>query len=487
MTEPIATLTDEGWECSALLPGQMPYARRQSYCLLGDSVMSRHVIQTTASLAFSADGPVNWLMAKMGHPLLFLNNAAVGGYTTAEALAVIESGVIAYKPGFCFFNGGWNDIAALVPTDEIIRNLKNIARRLLQAGILPIYQGLHSSTAYSSVASKNAINKINREIRQFLHRYGGKFIETYSQTLDTSTGGSLANVTRDGLHLTAFGAKLIGEGPYFDELQDILLPCKPVCSTNDYGVIHGNPLMLGNNATGAGGFTRTGFSSGNGPDGWTADVSNATGTLTNPAARTDGRAGQKCVMNITASANEGWGRFYHAIRWDTAWTAAAAVTRAIWRIPTVPNGFMYNAAVGGTTGGTEPTWPTVEGNTVVDNTVTWRAYRMPVEGEEYMAEFEFSGCSIATAGGLISPMVIMQNTGGSTLAVGYGNYYDPGSGGDLNVYPTTIEAAQFYRTPPLAIPEGCKVIIMSMRAQGANTAALTIGCNNALLYPYDAE
>lgn len=39
--------------------------------------------------------------------------------------------------------------------------------------------------------------------------------------------------------------------------------------------------------------------------------------------------------------------------------------------PTTPNGYAYMTEASGTTGGTEPTWPTVLGNTVVDNGVTW--------------------------------------------------------------------------------------------------------------------
>ncbi len=40
--------------------------------------------------------------------------------------------------------------------------------------------------------------------------------------------------------------------------------------------------------------------------------------------------------------------------------------------PTVLNGYLYECAWGGTTGATEPTWPTTIGATVVDGTVVWR-------------------------------------------------------------------------------------------------------------------
>jgi hypothetical protein len=43
--------------------------------------------------------------------------------------------------------------------------------------------------------------------------------------------------------------------------------------------------------------------------------------------------------------------------------------------PTTPNGFWYEATVGGTSGVTEPAWPVVLGGIVADGTVNWKAIR----------------------------------------------------------------------------------------------------------------
>ena len=47
-----------------------------------------------------------------------------------------------------------------------------------------------------------------------------------------------------------------------------------------------------------------------------------------------------------------------------------AVGNYAW--PTVPNGRLYKCTVAGTTGASEPSWPTTDGGTVADGTVTWK-------------------------------------------------------------------------------------------------------------------
>jgi hypothetical protein len=56
------------------------------------------------------------------------------------------------------------------------------------------------------------------------------------------------------------------------------------------------------------------------------------------------------------------------------WEAATVYGVGQQVVPTTLNGYVYEVTVAGTShASTEPTWPTTIGNTVVDNTVTWRA------------------------------------------------------------------------------------------------------------------
>lgn len=60
--------------------------------------------------------------------------------------------------------------------------------------------------------------------------------------------------------------------------------------------------------------------------------------------------------------------------WGTSWAATTAYgsdTTANYVRPTTGNGFVYRATGSGTSGASEPTWPTTIGATVVDSGVTW--------------------------------------------------------------------------------------------------------------------
>jgi hypothetical protein len=55
----------------------------------------------------------------------------------------------------------------------------------------------------------------------------------------------------------------------------------------------------------------------------------------------------------------------------TAWVTLTALTAGLYRRPVTSNGFRYEVTTGGTTGATEPTWPTTIGATVTDGTVVF--------------------------------------------------------------------------------------------------------------------
>lgn len=72
-------------------------------------------------------------------------------------------------------------------------------------------------------------------------------------------------------------------------------------------------------------------------------------------------------------------------------------------VPNPRNGFYYTVTVAGTSGSTQPTFPTVVGNTVVDGTVTWTntatapwkpTFNLPFA---YALGFQMKAAKVATA------------------------------------------------------------------------------------------
>lgn len=62
--------------------------------------------------------------------------------------------------------------------------------------------------------------------------------------------------------------------------------------------------------------------------------------------------------------------YYEAVDPD-AWVLTTAYGLGEAARPSTRNGYVYECTTAGTSAGTEPTWPTTPGNTVVDGTVTW--------------------------------------------------------------------------------------------------------------------
>lgn len=81
-----------------------------------------------------------------------------------------------------------------------------------------------------------------------------------------------------------------------------------------------------------------------------------------------------------------------------AWAATTAYSLGDRVEPTTPNTYVYEVTTAGTSGGSEPTWPTVVGSTVVDGTVVWTCIAKRHELTEIKLALTSGGLAGATAG-----------------------------------------------------------------------------------------
>lgn len=79
-------------------------------------------------------------------------------------------------------------------------------------------------------------------------------------------------------------------------------------------------------------------------------------------------SGQVTTLVATARRADSSRRWYAD---DTSWAATTAYTLATRRAPLTRNGHLYEVSTAGTSGASEPAWPTTSAGTVIDGTVHW--------------------------------------------------------------------------------------------------------------------
>ncbi len=199
-----------------------------------------------------------------------MHNAGIGGNTTAQMAARVQTDVIPYAPQFCFVAvGSPNDYGSGPGTFAYSQaNVLSIITQLLRVGITPVLVSVlpyDTTPAYAAV-----IDKLNAWGAEYAARNGLIYINTHRAVVDPATGLYLAACTTDGTHLTRVGARLVGQA--VATAMSAILPPAPIF-LSDYSVgarfnlIPGGNFQIDTNADGV-------------ADGWTAGGTTTTGSIT---------------------------------------------------------------------------------------------------------------------------------------------------------------------------------------------------------------
>lgn len=84
------------------------------------------------------------------------------------------------------------------------------------------------------------------------------------------------------------------------------------------------------------------------------------------------------------------------------WAATTAYSLGNRVEPTTPNTYVYEVTTAGTSGGSEPTWPTTVGSTVVDGTIVWTCVANRHELTEIKLALTNGGLAAATPGAALN-------------------------------------------------------------------------------------
>lgn len=462
---------------AAIAAAALAGGRRQKWRIagLGDSLTAINASGSNAAPGLASRGFISWANIILNGRLEFVGNLGVSGDTTAMILARVQS-AIAVRPDVCTVLGGANDITTGVNPDVTIANLKVIYATLRAAGITVLAMTVTPAGVYTSAQSRLHVSKINSAIRAECRAYSGmRLVDSWQAIVNPSTGAPLSGMTYDTQHFDVAGAIAIGR-----LVAEALSDAPAVTDTQSYRYdpysLVMNPEMVGDNAAGAHGFSlASGTISGTGPDGWKLD-GNSTGcaAVGTGAVSRSLMSGQYPWAQIAAtySADSKRVGFLQDVRNMRTWTAYATILQSsrIRVQPTVANGFVYMPLNSGTSGATQPTWPTTLGATVTDNDVTWMCCYLPIPGQTVIrAQVDFQITGITN--GVVPDMVVYcYDSSENFLNLQYhANYWTAGYGISADV-PTSGTLV----IPEFVLPTGCQYPQIVLNAWGLNGSAATV-------------
>lgn len=189
--------------------------RAATVVLFGDSRTADCNLATTPNYYTTNLSWWDWGQARTtGGPVFeVVSNAGIGGNTTTQMLARFDTDVTPYSPAAMTLWGGTNDgWATTADCDASLANMKAILAKAQSQGI---YTFLITETPSSlkGATYNSLVPYFNNGLRYLASTLPGIEVwDFYSQVVDpTSSNGSPKSILlRDGLHLNALGASILG-------------------------------------------------------------------------------------------------------------------------------------------------------------------------------------------------------------------------------------------------------------------------------------
>lgn len=316
----IGSVTDSvgGWVGRSL-------AGQRTIVLFGDSRTANATGISASTAKYLAFDWFGWGQAHVpGGPVFqVIANAGIGGNTTAQMKARIQTDVFALNPHAMTIWGGTND--AWVTAADVDASVANMTSMIGDARARGIHVFLISETVCNTkTTSFNLlVMRYNDLLREFaLATPGVEYWDFNSQIIDplNASLNTVANVTYDGLHLSATGAYLCGKNIVAPALAK--WPCLGVSLVQHIKDNRANSTNSRNLLSG-GMFQGSGGSLGTGHTGTAPTKVTTSGTCTatvSTVSRSDGFGNNlHAVVSATSSSDT----FNAAIALDVAPTAGA--------------------------------------------------------------------------------------------------------------------------------------------------------------------
>lgn len=284
-----------------------PVSRAPLCVLFGDSRTADCTYDDATNVISTNNDWFTWgQAANAAGPVFEVVNKGIGGNTTTQMLARIQTDVLDLKPSHMTLWGGINDSwASYAEVDATYARMVEMMELAHAAGVYVfLISETTASTGVKPAPYQLQVQYFNDLLRAYAASHPGvEFWDFNAQIVDplSTVGQPLTGLLRDGLHLGPKGASKLGKNVVAPRLARFgtrltQLPSS-IIDSRFYGPsaanVLTNPLMTGTGGSKSAGHT------GSLPDGW-----NSSGTPTATCAvtaRADGY-GNDMVLTITAAS-----------------------------------------------------------------------------------------------------------------------------------------------------------------------------------------